>query len=99
MKSGYLYIISNPSHPNFLKFGITEDIQSRLSQYQTADPKRAYKVEYYIHHPDYKKAEKKIKEMIKPFALSIRNEWYEISLPMAISRLEEQLDILNYENI
>lgn len=91
MKSGYVYIISNPAHPNFLKFGITEDIQSRLSTYQTGDPKRAYKIEYYILHPDYKRAEKKIQEMLKYFAKSQKNEWAEISLPIAISRLQETL--------
>ena len=95
MKPGYLYIISNPAYANFLKFGITEDIQSRLSQYQTADPKRNYKVEYYIQHPKYKKAEIKIQEMLKYFAKSQKNEWAEISLPIAISRLDETLDDYN----
>ena len=94
-KSGYVYIISNPAHPNFLKFGITEDITSRLSQYQTADPMRAFRVEYYIFHPQYEKAEKKIQEMLKYFAKSQKNEWAEISLHMAISRLEETLDDYN----
>lgn len=99
MKEGYVYIISNPAHPGFLKIGVTQDIKSRLHVYQTSDPKRKYKVEYYIFHPDCYKAEKDIRERIKPFALSIRNEWYEISLPMAISRLEEQLDILRDGNV
>ena len=95
MKIGYVYIISNSAHPNFLKFGITEDIKSRLSTYQTGDPKRAYKVEYYILHPEYKRAEQKIREMLKYFAKSQKNEWAEISLPIAISRLQEQLEDYN----
>jgi predicted GIY-YIG superfamily endonuclease len=95
MKSGYIYIISNPAHPGFLKFGITEDIKSRLGTYQTGDPKRAYQIEYYILHPDYKTAERKIKEMLKYFAKSQRNEWAEISLPIAISRVDETLDDYN----
>ncbi len=95
MDGGYLYIISNPAHPDFLKFGITEDIKSRLNAYQTCDPRRAYKVEYYILHPKYKKAEIKIKEMLKYFAKSQKNEWAEISLPIAISRLDETLDDYN----
>lgn len=92
MKSGYVYIISNPAHPGFLKVGVTQDIKSRLHVYQTSDPKRQYKVEYYIHHPDCYRAEKQIKEMMKYFALSIKNEWYEVDLGIAKVRLDETLE-------
>lgn len=97
METGYIYIISNPAFPEFLKIGITEDIKSRLSQYQTADPKRSFKVEFYIEHPKYKIAEKKIKEMMKYFATDTiqRGEWFKIPKHMAISRLEETLDDYN----
>jgi len=95
MNPGYLYIISNPAHPNFLKFGITEDIKSRLSTYNTGDPQRAYRVEYYIFHPKYKRAEMKIQEMLKYFAKSQKNEWAEISLAVARVRLDETLDDYN----
>ena len=61
MKSGYLYIISNPSHNGWYKVGVTDDIKARLHTYQTGDPKRSYKVEFYIAHPDCFSAEKKIK--------------------------------------
>jgi predicted GIY-YIG superfamily endonuclease len=94
MKPGYLYIVTNPSHAGWVKIGVTEDIQSRLHVYQTGDPKRQYKMEFYIQHPDAYKAEKDIFDKIKPFAKSIKNEWVEISLPMAISRLEEQVECL-----
>ena len=92
MKSGYLYIITNPAFPGFVKIGVTENIDARLRTYQTADPKRAYKIEFYIAHPDCYEAEKRIKEMMKYFALSQRNEWYEVSLDVAIVRLQEQIE-------
>ena len=91
-KHGYLYIISNPSHPGYLKVGVTEDIKSRLHTYQTSDPNRAFKVEYYIFHPDAYSAEKKIKEMMHYFAKSQRNEWFECDLQTAIVRLQEQVE-------
>jgi hypothetical protein len=96
MKPGYIYIISNPAHPNWYKIGITEDIKSRLHTYQTGDPKRAYKVEYYISHPDPLSSEKKIKEMMHYFAKSQKNEWFECDLLIAKTRLDETL--LDYEN-
>lgn len=95
MKPGYLYIITNPAFEGFVKVGVTDNIDSRLRTYQTSDPKRAYKMEFYIFHPDCYAAEKRIKESMKPFAKSIKNEWYEIALHMAVSRLEESLEEYN----
>lgn len=92
MKAGYIYIISNPAHPGWLKVGITENIAARLHTYQVSDPQRAYKVEYYIAHPDCLVAEKQINEMMKHFALAQRNEWYEVDLGIAKARLDETLE-------
>ena len=92
MKGGYLYIITNVAFPGFVKVGVTEDIKSRLHVYQTSDPKRSYKIEYYVFHPDCYSAEKKIKEMMHRFAKSIKNEWYECDLQTAIIRLQEQVE-------
>ena len=89
---GYLYIITNESFKGFVKIGVTEDIKSRLHTYQTSSPYRNYKVEFYVFHPKCYEAERRIKEAMKMFALSIKNEWYEISIPIAISRLEEQVE-------
>jgi predicted GIY-YIG superfamily endonuclease len=95
MKKGYIYIISNNQFPGFYKIGVTEDIKSRLHVYQTSDPKRAYKVEYYIAHPDCLTAEKKIKEMMHYFALNQKNEWFEVNLEIAKVRLDETLEDFN----
>jgi predicted GIY-YIG superfamily endonuclease len=94
-EKGYLYIISNPAYKGWCKVGITEDINKRLSTYQTGDPFRSYKVEYILHHFDYKTAEKRLKETMKPFAKQIKGEWYEIDLMMARDRLDEQLGDYN----
>jgi hypothetical protein len=91
LKEGFLYLISNDAFPGYVKVGITEDISSRLRTYQTSDPRRKYKVESYIFHPDVRAAEKQIKELMKPFAKRVRNEWYEIDLHMAVPRLQETL--------
>jgi len=94
ISEGFIYIISNPSFPNFYKVGVTIDIQSRLKTYQTADPKRSYHIEHYIFHSNCYEMEKKINELFRPFALSIRNEWYEINKSMAISILDDQVEKL-----
>lgn len=88
---GFIYIISNPSFPTFYKVGVTENIKDRLKAYQTCDPRRSYKVEYYIEHSDPYKAEKEIKEMLHYFATQQRNEWYQIDLSILKVRLDETL--------
>jgi predicted GIY-YIG superfamily endonuclease len=92
MKPGYLYIISNPAYDGFYKIGVTENIKDRLHVYQTADPKRRFKVEYHIFHPDCYVAERKIKEMMRYFCKSQKNEWFECDLQTAIVRLQEQVE-------
>lgn len=95
MKSGYLYIITNKAWPGYVKVGVTENLEKRLNQYQTADPFRSYVLEFSLYHPRYLEAEKKIKDAMKPFAKSIKNEWFEVDYKIAVSRLEEQLEDFN----
>lgn len=94
-KIGYLYIITNPAFPGWVKVGTTWDLDDRLHVYQTGDPLRQYQLEYSLCHPQFREAENKIKEAIKPFALEIRGEWYRIDLAMAKSRLDEALESYN----
>jgi predicted GIY-YIG superfamily endonuclease len=91
MKSGYLYIVTNVAFPGWVKIGITTNLNNRLHLYQTCDPQRGYKLVYSLYHPAYQEAEKKIKEAMKPFDKSIKNEWFEVDLTVARIRLEEQL--------
>ena len=92
LKSGHLYIIVNDAFPGWVKVGTTANLKERLHTYQTSDPFRRYRIVYSLEHPEFRTAEKKIKETMKRFALSIRNEWYEVDLGVAKSRLEEQLE-------
>jgi hypothetical protein len=96
MKSGYLYVITNPSYEGWVKVGTTWNLKERLHVYQTSDPFRSYRIEYSLKHPEFREAEQKIKETIKPFALEIKGEWYKIDLNMAKSRLDEVLE--SYHN-
>lgn len=87
--TGYLYIIENPDIPGWIKVGTTDNLKKRLQQYQTAHPNRSYKIVYSICHTSYKEAETKVKEIMKPFAAEIKNEWYKINLYMAKEKLDE----------
>lgn len=91
-KEGFVYIVSNKNFPNHYKVGVTTDIEKRLKSYQTSSPFRDYKVEYYIFHPNCYDAEKRVQEQMKYFALSRKNEWYEVSLEIAKCRLDDTLN-------
>ena len=92
MKAGYLYIIVNRAWPEWTKIGITDNLNKRLNSYQTSSPFRDYELIYSIHHPDYLKAEKKLKETMKPFATEIKGEWYKCDKNFVKSRLDEILE-------
>ncbi len=91
-KAGYLYIVTNDAFPGFVKVGCTENLDARLHVYQTSDPKRGYKMVFNIPHPDCFAAEKRIKETMKMFAKSMKKEWFEVDLQVAIVRLQEQVE-------
>jgi hypothetical protein len=92
LKSGFLYIVTNTAFPGFVKVGVTENLHNRLRVYQTSDPSRGYKMEFSVSHPDVYEAERRIKDVMTHFALSQRNEWFEVDLEFAKSRLVEQVD-------
>lgn len=61
---GIIYLISNPAFPNMYKIGITQNLDKRLTQYQTGDPFRQYKVEHYKFVEDIRLEEKKYLEQM-----------------------------------
>ncbi len=56
----YVYIISHQKYPDEYKVGIASNVTSRLSAYQTADPDRAYQLEYSFQTPHFRAIEKHI---------------------------------------
>ena len=62
---GYLYVIINDSFPGWVKVGTTKNLKKRLQTYQTSSPHRDYQIVYYVEHPEYRQAEKEIKETMK----------------------------------
>ena len=92
MVGGYLYIITNNAWPGYIKVGVTKNLKSRLKSYQTCSPYRDYVLRYSLYHPDYLVAERRIKDTMRPFAKSIKNEWFEVDYQVAVTRLTEQLE-------
>ena len=66
----YVYIISHPNFKGEYKVGIAKDWKSRLNSYQTSDPERDYKCEFYYLTPHYRKIEAAIHEKFEN-----KHEW------------------------
>ena len=62
---GIVYLISNPAFPGMYKIGMTKDLPKRLSQYQTGDPYRKYKVEKYKFVENAKEEESRLLKLFK----------------------------------
>lgn len=75
IKCGFLYVISNPCFPDYVKIGITKDLKFRLSAYQTCDPFRRFKVEHYRFFDDIRQKEKEILDTYKVDVS--KGEWIE----------------------
>lgn len=52
MRAGYVYAITNPAWPDYIKIGSAVDVYDRLNSYQTSAPNRDYCLERYIFVED-----------------------------------------------
>jgi hypothetical protein len=74
--SGFVYIITNPVFPKWVKVGKADVTRKRLKGYQTGDPMRAYEVftDYAVaHRADAEDAAHRILKR----QYTRRNEWFE----------------------
>ena len=61
-KEGMVYLIANPAWPDYLKIGMTIDVDDRLASYQTYDPHKAFYIKNYEFCLDRRSAEQKLLE-------------------------------------
>lgn len=74
LRCGYVYAISNPAWPDFVKIGCAIDVYDRLKTYQTSSPLRDYRLIAYAFTEDRLGLESKLHSMYEG-----NNEWVRIS--------------------
>jgi len=87
-KEGYVYILVNPHFENWVKIGMAEDVDKRLSQFNTAYPERDGQMVYSVKVSNMRKAEKKAHTIAEKLAKRTEKEWFTLTVGQAI-------DILN----
>lgn len=76
---GFIYIVSNPAWPEWLKVGETVDFENRLKAYQTSGPLNDYNMCLTWWVEDRKIVEIEILEKLKSLGYEIRGEWVKIN--------------------
>lgn len=87
IKSGYVYVITNPAWPDWVKIGKGADANDRFGTYQTYSPLRDFELRYTKYFENRHKAEKTAQELAERVC-ERRHEWFKISV-------DEAKDIIN----
>ena len=88
-KDGYVYIITNPAWPDWVKIGMAIDAEDRLNGYQTSSPMRDYQLEFSVKVSDRRKAETKAHKICKNMGVSNKGEWFNMPVDTAKLVLEQ----------
>jgi len=87
VKPGYVYIITNPAWPEWIKVGMAVDADDRCNGYQTGSPFRDYEVIYSFETEDRRSSERDAHTLLEQFAEDRRGEWFKIDTEYAIDLL------------
>lgn len=88
IKQGYVYAITNPAWPEWVKIGMAIDADDRCNGYQTSSPFRDYSLEHVVVSNNRREAEAQAHKAAAKIAEESRGEWFKISI-------EQAKDILN----
>lgn len=81
-REGFIYVISHPSWPQYVKIGRAFDPESRLRGYQTGCPLREYELQHAVYFTDCHDAEKAIHERLAH--KQMKGEWFALSISDAV---------------
>ena len=88
-KEGYVYIITNPAWPDWVKIGMAVDAEDRLNGYQTSSPNRDYKLEYAVKVANRRKSETMAHKICKKMGVDNKGEWFNMPVDTAKLILEQ----------
>ena len=93
IKEGYVYVITNPAWPAWVKIGMAIDTDDRCNSYQTSSPHRDYELKYDIETGDRRALEQAAHKEASKLANESKGEWFKIDVETAIeilNNLKEQ---------
>ena len=78
-KGGYVYAITNPAWPGWIKIGMAGDAEDRCISYQTGSPFRDYELVHYVSTHDRRKTEEEVHNAASKIAEERKREWFKMS--------------------
>jgi hypothetical protein len=84
VKTGYVYVLSNPAWPEWVKVGMAVDANDRCGSYQTSSPYRDYVLHHAVASDDRRKAEHEAHTALEKLADSRKGEWFKIPVSDAV---------------
>jgi Meiotically up-regulated gene 113 len=89
-RRGFVYVVTNPAWPGFVKIGHAFDPEDRLSSFNTGDPHRAYKIEGTRYFEDRMTAEAGMHAKLAQYRAS--GEWFRLDAAVAFVYLQSYSD-------
>ena len=83
IKEGYVYAITNPAWPEWVKIGMAIDADDRCNGYQTSSPFRDYKIEHVVVTNNRRDAEAEAHKAATKMAKETRGEWFKLDIELA----------------
>ena len=83
IKEGYVYVITNPAWPGWVKIGMAIDADDRCNGYQTSSPFRDYVLEHMIVTKNRRKTEAEAHKAASKLSTSSNGEWFELGVEEA----------------
>ena len=83
IKEGYVYVITNPAWPEWVKIGMAVDAEDRCNGYQTSSPFRDYKIEHVVVTNNRRAAEAEAHKAATKMAKETRGEWFKLDIELA----------------
>lgn len=87
VKDGYVYVITNPAWPAWVKIGMAVDAGDRCKGYQTSCPFRNFKLKYAVASTDRRASEAEAHKLAEDVAEERRGEWFKMPTAYAIQVL------------
>ena len=75
LTDGWVYVLSNPAWPGYVKIGSSLEMNGRLSGYQTGSPFRDYALEALFKTTDRRAFERRVHAALQAVRVG-RTEWF-----------------------
>ena len=87
---GFIYIASNPLHPDIIKIGQTsKDPKERMKELGTTGVLEEHVLEYWVLTEDYASLEREIHKSLSKLRVRADREFFKITVPEAIDKIRE----------